>query len=154
MNTSITWNYRVLFEEGIRLIEELSSSVWTDYNAHDPGITTLEYLCYALTDLAGRVGLPLESHLAEKIGERIRLRNDFPEAHEILPCGAVTVGDYRKLLIDLPGIRGMVERAGFGGTPEPGNHLVQFVGIIVAGAHSDGPRAVEHRQVDGSVELL
>lgn len=105
MSTSIIWNYKALLDEGIRLIEELSSSVWTDYNVHDPGITTLEFLCYALTDLAGRVGLPLESHLAEKIGERIRLRNDFPEAHDILPCGAVTVGDYRKLLIDLPGIR-------------------------------------------------
>lgn len=105
MNLSIIWNYKALLDEGIRLIEELSSSNWTDYNVHDPGITTLEFLCYALTDLAGRVGLPLESHLAEKVGERIRLRTDFFEAHEILPCGAVTINDYRKILIDIPGIR-------------------------------------------------
>jgi hypothetical protein len=105
MNTSITWDYRALLEEGIRLIEELSSSNWTDYNVHDPGITTLEFLCYALTDLAGRVGLPLESHLAEKVGERVLLRIDFFEAHEILPCGAVTINDYRKILIDIPGVR-------------------------------------------------
>jgi hypothetical protein len=105
MTTSIIWNYHALLEKGTRLIEELSSSNWTDYNVHDPGITTLEFLCYGLTDLAARVGLPMESHLAEKVGERIRLRNDFAEAHEILPCAAVTVMDYRKLLIDLPGIR-------------------------------------------------
>ena len=105
MNLSITWDYKTLLDEGIRLIEELSSSNWTDYNVHDPGITTLEFLCYALTDLAGRVGLPLESHLAEKHGERIRLRTDFFEAHEILPCGAVTIDDYRRLLMDIPGIR-------------------------------------------------
>jgi len=105
MNLSIIWNYKALLDEGIRLIEELSSGNWTDYNVHDPGITTLEFLCYALTDLAGRVGLPLESHLAEKVGERIRLRTDFFEAHEILPCGAVTINDYRKILIDIPGIR-------------------------------------------------
>ena len=105
MSSSVIWNYNALLEEGIKLIEEFSSRVWTDYNAHDPGITTLEFLCYALTDLANRVGQPLESHLAEKIEERVRLRNDFPEAPEILSCGAVTINDYRKLLIDLPGIR-------------------------------------------------
>jgi uncharacterized protein YegP (UPF0339 family) len=98
-------NYQALLDEGIELIEAFSSGHWTDYNVHDPGITTLEFLCYALTDLANRVGLPMESHLAEKVGDRFRLRNDFPEAHDILPCGAVTVRDYRKLLIDLPGVR-------------------------------------------------
>lgn len=105
MNTSDLLDYKTLLNEGIELIEKLSSSHWTDYNVHDPGITTLEFLCYALTDLANRVGLPMESHLTEKVGERFRLRNDFPEAHEILPCGAVTVRDYRKMLIDLPGVR-------------------------------------------------
>ena len=35
---------------------ELSGRVWTDHNLHDPGITTLEILCYALTDLAYRTG--------------------------------------------------------------------------------------------------
>ena len=105
MTDSIIWNYSALTKKGIELIEEFSSRNWTDYNVHDPGITTLEFLCYALTDLAGRVALPLESHLAEKIGERVRLRTDFAEAHEILPCAAVTITDYRKLLIDLPGIR-------------------------------------------------
>ena len=105
MTTSIIWNFHALLEKGTRLIEELSSSNWTDYNVHDPGITTLEFLCYGLTDLAARVGLPLESHLAEKVGERVRLRTDFAEAHDILPCAAVTGTDYRKLLIDLPGVR-------------------------------------------------
>ncbi len=105
MSSAIIWNYKSLLAEGTRLVEELSSSNWTDYNVHDPGITTLEFLCYALTDLAARVGLPMESHLAQKIGERVRLRNDFAEAHEILPCAPVTVSDFRKLLIDLPGVR-------------------------------------------------
>ena len=105
MSASIIWNYQALLDEGIRLIEQYSSDSWTDYNVHDPGITTLEFLCYTLTDLAGRVGLPLNSHLAEKVGQRIRLRDDFAQAHEILPCGGVTINDLRKLLIDIPGIR-------------------------------------------------
>lgn len=34
----------------------MGSSLWTDYNIHDPGITILEALCYALTDIAYRAG--------------------------------------------------------------------------------------------------
>ena len=47
-------DYRLLREEGLAHIQRLSGKVWTDHNLHDPGITTLEILCYALTDLAYR----------------------------------------------------------------------------------------------------
>ena len=43
-----------LRREGIGFIEQMGSARWTDYNTHDPGITTLEALCYAITDLAYR----------------------------------------------------------------------------------------------------
>ena len=47
-------DYRLLRAQGMDYIQCLSSKVWTDHNLHDPGITTLEVLCYALTDLAYR----------------------------------------------------------------------------------------------------
>ena len=53
-----------LREEGMQHILELASAIWTDYNVHDPGITTLEMVCYALTDLNYRVALPVENILA------------------------------------------------------------------------------------------
>ena len=36
---------------------------WTDYNVHDPGITILEALCYAITDLGYRMGWRIEDIL-------------------------------------------------------------------------------------------
>jgi hypothetical protein len=37
-------------------IVSLSSELWTDYEIHDPGITIMELLCYAITDLEYRDG--------------------------------------------------------------------------------------------------
>ncbi|MEM6726783.1 MAG: hypothetical protein AAF598_22285, partial [Bacteroidota bacterium] len=47
-------DYAFLRAEGIRLAQQLSGKIWTDYNHHDPGVTLLEQLCYALTDLGYR----------------------------------------------------------------------------------------------------
>ena len=40
-----------LKREGIESVQNLSGKNWTDYNLHDPGITILEQLCYALTEI-------------------------------------------------------------------------------------------------------
>ena len=53
-----------LRREGIGFIEQLGSQQWTDYNAHDPGITILDQLCYAITDLAYRLGWNIQDLLA------------------------------------------------------------------------------------------
>lgn len=47
-------DYYFLREKGIEYIQSLSGAVWSDHNLHDPGITTLEILCYALSDLGYR----------------------------------------------------------------------------------------------------
>lgn len=41
-----------LKKKGLTHIQDLSGDVWTDYNHHDPGITILEQVCYALTEIA------------------------------------------------------------------------------------------------------
>ncbi|MCI5210374.1 MAG: hypothetical protein D3910_16660, partial [Candidatus Electrothrix sp. ATG2] len=48
-------DFHSLRQEGIRHIERIGNKFWTDYNTHDPGITILEQLCYALTDLLYRI---------------------------------------------------------------------------------------------------
>ena len=47
-------NFQVLRDIGIKRLQALSSDLWTDYNLHDPGVTILEVLCYAITDLGYR----------------------------------------------------------------------------------------------------
>ena len=52
-------DYAFLRQEGIRWLEQLAGDQWTDFNTHDPGITILEQLCYALTDLGRSLAAPV-----------------------------------------------------------------------------------------------
>jgi hypothetical protein len=90
--------------EGIQHVEQLAGKVWTDYNLHDPGITILEVLCYALTDLGFRTQFDIQDLLAQKPGEE-QAEDNFFTANQILSCNPVTLMDYRKLLIDIEGVR-------------------------------------------------
>ncbi len=99
-----TSNYYWLREAGMKHVEELSSKIWTDYNSHDPGVTILEVLCYALTDLGYRTKFPLLDLITEKEGNREAMHAQFFTALQVLPSRPVTVNDYRKILIDIEGV--------------------------------------------------
>jgi hypothetical protein len=97
-------DFRHLREEGIRHIQKLSGDVWTDHNEHDPGITILEVLCYALLDLGYRCNLPIQELIAtDKINAASN--DQFFTAAEILSNNPLTITDYRKLLMDIRGVR-------------------------------------------------
>ena len=99
-------DYASLRQEGIRQLERLTGSRWTDFNAHDPGITILEQLCYALTDLAYRAQYGLPDLLAsEKEGEKEDPYASLYTPAQILPSGPVTVADLRMMVIDVPGVK-------------------------------------------------
>jgi hypothetical protein len=98
-------NYVLLREEAIRLVQAMSGRVWTDYNFSDPGVTIVEQLCYALTELGYRASLPVEDLLCDPKSGRVALRHAglYP-ARAILPVNPVTLDDLRRLLIDrVPG---------------------------------------------------
>jgi len=97
-------NFDFLRKKGIEYIESLGSGLWSDYNSHDPGITTLEVLSYALTDLAARIDLPVEVLLAEKDNSN-SLKEQFLTAEKALPIKPVNPLDYRKLFIDIEGVK-------------------------------------------------
>ncbi len=97
-------DYSSLREQGISYIQNLASDLWTDYNIHDPGVTILEMLAYAITDISARAYKPVQDLLASKPGA-LPAEKDFFSAAEILPCSAVTLNDFRKLLIDQDLIR-------------------------------------------------
>src|SRR5579864_7556594 len=85
-------DYAYLKARGVRLAQRLSSKIWTDYNEHDPGVTTIEQLCYALTELSYRAELPVADLLAQPLTGRIEARNHglFTPRH-ILPCNPVSI---------------------------------------------------------------
>ena len=103
-NLSPSEDYNFLRAEGIKLIEKLSGRVWTDYNAHDPGITILEALCYTLTDLGYRTSFEIKDILTPSDRQSDQ-NNSFYTARQILTSNPVTITDYRKLIIDTDGVK-------------------------------------------------
>jgi len=94
------FEYEQLRREAIAHVQALSGNTWTDYNLHDPGVTILEQLCYAITDLAYRTDFPIDEILADKNGNIDPLLHTFFAKAAILSSGPVTVNDYRKLILD------------------------------------------------------
>ena len=100
--------YSQLRELGITEIYTLSGAFWTDHNLHDPGITLMEALIYALTDLGYRVDHELAVLLASHPAGGIVLEEHFHRAKEILPNCAYTPEDYKKYFLNIPGIQNLI----------------------------------------------
>ena len=96
-------DYAALRAKGLHYIEELSHKYWTDYNEHDPGITIMEALCYAITELGYRIDLPMQDLLTNPDGT-IPNSQTLYTAKNILTQSPLTIDDYRKLLIDIVGV--------------------------------------------------
>lgn len=95
-------SYDFLRKEGIKLIQQMAGNTWTDHNTHDPGITILEQLCYAITDLAYRIDYEIEDLLGTDEGSSY---GDLFGPSTILTVIPVTLLDIRKMVIDLEGVK-------------------------------------------------
>lgn len=95
-------DYASLRQEGIRLLERMAGGNWTDFNTHDPGITLLEQLCYALTDLGYRAKYAVPELLADGGGEPY---SSLHPPAAILTSGPVTLNDLRRLILDVDGVK-------------------------------------------------
>lgn len=93
-------DFNVLRADGIAMLQRLCGELWTDYNLHDPGVTTLEQLVYGLTDLAYRTEFDMADYLTGANGEinYQQLALYAPEA--VLSGAALTLNDYRRLIYD------------------------------------------------------
>ena len=98
---SASENYDLLLEKGIALIQNYSGESWTDFNYHDPGITLLEQICYAITDLGYRTNFPIEDLLiGKKEGIDLEQTNLFFPIDKILPSKPLIPKDFQKLIIE------------------------------------------------------
>jgi hypothetical protein len=93
-------NYEALRTLGIGHIQNLSNQLWTDYNVHDPGVTVLELLCYALTDLGYRTNFNIKDILTKPDTNNPISSDSFFTARDILTYHPITKNDYRKLILD------------------------------------------------------
>lgn len=108
-------DFYLLRTKAIKLLQNQAGKSWTDHNLHDPGITILSNLCYAITDIGLRLDLPIEDILFSQNYENPdelleQIKSSFPPATSTLPNDAWTNGDLRKILIDIPEIKNVFLR--------------------------------------------
>lgn len=95
----LSQNFKLLKEEGLRYIQQHVGTEWTNLNDSDPGVTILEQLCFALTELGYCTDFSMADILTKPSGQ-LELNHQFYLPHEILTTSAVTLNDYRRYLID------------------------------------------------------
>lgn len=99
-------NYPFLKQQGINYIRQLAGKVWTDYHEHDPGITILEELCFAIVDLEYRTNFYIEDLLeSDPNSTTVNKLKHFYTSEEILPCNPLTKNDFLKLVVDVDGVK-------------------------------------------------
>ena len=94
-------DYAALRARAIASVQRLAADTWTDHNSHDPGITILEQLCFALTDLGYRTAFDMPDLLAGGDAGQSGL---FTPA-QVLTSAPVTLDDLRRLVIDVAGVK-------------------------------------------------
>lgn len=92
-------DFNLLKDKGLSYIQKVSGNEWTNLNPSDPGVTILDQLCYALTELGYCNDFPVEDILTDKAGN-IDFDNQFYLSDEILTTAPVTFNDYIKLILD------------------------------------------------------
>lgn len=100
----LSQDFNSLKEQGLAYLQEHMNYEWTNLNASDPGITILDQICYALTELGYCDDFPLKDILTEKDGT-LSLENQFYLPENILTTSPVNDADYRKYLVD--GVEGV-----------------------------------------------
>src|SRR6186713_73114 len=88
--------YNDLREAGMALLRKKAGTVWTDHNEHDPGITILESLCYAITELVLKSGLDIPTLLGSI--NKDPAWPDLPEKKSLFNSPLIG-SDYRRLLL-------------------------------------------------------
>jgi hypothetical protein len=92
-------DYTALLNLAYERIAAYSGELWTNYNDSDPGITILQNLCYALTELGSKADTPIADILSSQ-GDRINYEDHFHTPLEILPINPVTKKDFCKTILN------------------------------------------------------
>jgi hypothetical protein len=95
----ISQNFQALKDRALAYIQSHSDYHWTNFNPSDPGVTILDQLCYALTELGYCNDFSIQDILTNRNG-RLNLDNQFYLPGEILTTSPITPPDYKKYIID------------------------------------------------------
>lgn len=97
--------YTQLQRQTLEDMQRLSGKVWTDYNAHDPGVTVADIANYALAELDYKLRFDPADYLTGKDGAFDAGRFGLFSPEEVYTTAPVTTEDYRRLFFaSVPGL--------------------------------------------------
>ncbi|WP_105170025.1 hypothetical protein [Pseudoalteromonas sp. T1lg23B] len=91
--------FTFLKNAGITTLKALAGASWSNYNDSDPGVTILEQIVFALTELGYVNTFDIADVLTQPDGS-IDYQQQFYAIDEILTTGPISTADYRKLVVD------------------------------------------------------
>ncbi|HLO95492.1 MAG TPA: hypothetical protein VK195_14365, partial [Burkholderiaceae bacterium] len=82
---------------GVDWAQQASGLLWTDYNLHDPGVSLLEALCYAITEdvFAARQPVPVLLGLQPQDGDAAWERFGLSHRERQEPCRPLSERDWQ-----------------------------------------------------------
>lgn len=95
----LTQDFKSLKKEGLTYIQEYIGDEWTNLNASDPGVTILDQVCYALTELGYCNDFPVKDILTRGDG-KLQVDDQFYLPENILTTSPLTADDYIKYIVD------------------------------------------------------
>lgn len=91
--------YSKLQQKTLNELQHISGEVWTDFNPHDPGMTTAEIANYVLTEADYKLGFQMQDYLTDSKGSFLPEQYGFFMPENVYPTTPVTPDDYRKMLL-------------------------------------------------------
>lgn len=91
--------YIQLQKKTLEEIQRLSGKIWTDFNSHDPGITTADIANFVLTEFDYKLGFNLHDYLTDEKSCFIPEKYGMFLPEKVYPTAPVTLDDYQKLLL-------------------------------------------------------
>lgn len=92
-------DFNFLKDEAIDYIQKHIGTEWTNFNPSDPGMTILDQVCYALTELGYCTDFTIPDILTDSNGN-MEIENQFYLPYKILTTAPYTIEDYIKYLVD------------------------------------------------------
>ncbi len=92
--------YNILQENALKIVQQLSGQIWTDYNEHDPGVTILDLLNYVLWELDYQLSFNLEDYLTTITGRFNPDAHGLFRSSQVFSVSPVTIDDYRRLIFE------------------------------------------------------
>ncbi|MEO9531959.1 MAG: hypothetical protein ABJG68_07470 [Crocinitomicaceae bacterium] len=94
-----TQDFKAIKDESLAYLQDFSGSSWTNFNPSDPGITILDQICFALTELGYCIDFPIKDILTNRDGN-LEFKEQFYRPDEILTTSPISINDFRKYIID------------------------------------------------------